>query len=84
VERYGLRQNWEQFQGQLNGRWPVRFADVSGVKIVVNTVAVSNWLYKEFQHKARAISGAVAGAAAATAGRRSFQPATRSQSTRDR
>ena len=42
VERYGLRQNWEQFHGQLNARWTVRFVDVSGVKIAVNNVAVSN------------------------------------------
>jgi integrase len=51
VERYDLRQNWEQFHGQLNARWTVRFADVSGVKIAVNNVAVSNSLYKEFQRK---------------------------------
>ncbi|NDD45493.1 MAG: hypothetical protein EBZ24_08775, partial [Synechococcaceae bacterium WB9_4xB_025] len=51
VERYDLRQNWEQFHGQLNARWTVRFADVSGVKIAVNNVAVSNSLYNEFQRK---------------------------------
>jgi integrase len=51
VERYGLRENWEQFHDQINGRWKVRFADVSGVKIAVNNVAVSNALYKEFQRK---------------------------------
>ena len=51
VERYGLRANWEQFHTQLNARWTVRFADVSGVKIAVNNVAVSNSLYKEFQRK---------------------------------
>ena len=51
VERYDLRHNWEQFHGQLNARWTVRFADVSGVKIAVNNVAVSNSLYKEFQRK---------------------------------
>jgi integrase len=51
VERYGLRENWEQFHGQLNGRWKVRFAEVSGVQIAVSNVAVSNTLYKEFQRK---------------------------------
>jgi integrase len=51
VERYGLRENWERFHGQLNGRWKVRFAEVSGVRIAVNNVAVSNSLYKEFQRK---------------------------------
>lgn len=51
VERYGLQRNWEQFHVQLNARWTVRFADVSGVKIAVNNVAVSNSLYKEFQRK---------------------------------
>ncbi len=51
VVRYGLRQNWEPFHGQLNARWTVRFADVSGAKIAVNNVAVSNSLYKEFQRK---------------------------------
>jgi hypothetical protein len=51
VERYGLRENWAQFHGQLNARWKVRFAEVSGVKIAVNNVAVSNSLYKEFQRK---------------------------------
>jgi hypothetical protein len=51
VERYGLRANWEQFHGQLNARWKVRFAEVSGVRIAVNNVAVSNSLYKEFQRK---------------------------------
>ena len=51
VERYGLRENWEHVHGQLNARWTVRFAEVSGVKIAVNNVAVSNSLYKEFQRK---------------------------------
>ena len=51
VDRYGLRTNWDQFHGQLNARWKVRFAEVSGVKIAVNNVAVSNSLYKEFQRK---------------------------------
>lgn len=50
-ERYGLRENWEHVHGQLNARWTVRFAEVSGVKIAVNNVAVSNSLYKEFQRK---------------------------------
>ena len=51
VERYGLRANWEQFHGQLNARWKVRFAELSGVRIAVNNVAVSNSLYEEFQRK---------------------------------
>jgi len=32
VNRYGLRENWEQFHGQLNARWTVRFAEVSGLR----------------------------------------------------
>ena len=51
VERYALRETWEHVHGQLNARWTVRFAEVSGVKIAVNNVAVSNSLYKEFQRK---------------------------------
>jgi len=30
LERYRLRENWEQFHGQLNGRWKVRLTEVSG------------------------------------------------------
>ena len=51
VERYGLRRCWSRFHAQLNRRWTVRFAHVSGVQIAVNNVAVSNCLYKEFQRR---------------------------------
>ncbi|MFM7675368.1 MAG: hypothetical protein ACKO5F_07240 [Synechococcus sp.] len=51
LERYQLRQNWDLFHSQLNARWTVRFAEISGVRIAVNNVAVSNALYKEFQHR---------------------------------
>jgi len=51
VERYGLRRCWSRFHAQLNRRWTVRFAQVSGVQIAVNNVAVSNCLYKEFQRR---------------------------------
>nr|WP_231597906.1 hypothetical protein [Synechococcus sp. CBW1002] len=51
LERYQLRQNWDLFHGQLNARWTVRFAEISSVRIAVNNVAVSNVLYKEFQHR---------------------------------
>lgn len=49
VERYRLRDNWDRFHRQLNARWTVRFAQISGVKIAVNNAAVSDSLYKEFQ-----------------------------------
>jgi integrase len=51
LERYQLRQNWDRFHAQLNGRWTVRFSEISGVRIAVNNVAVTNALYKEFQRK---------------------------------
>lgn len=51
VQRFGLREHWSAFHSQLNERWTVRFAEVSGVKIAVNNVSVSNSLYKEFQRK---------------------------------
>ena len=49
VQRYRLRDNWDRFHRQLNARWTVRFAQLSGVEIAVNNAAVSNSLYKEFQ-----------------------------------
>lgn len=49
VERYRLRDNWDRFHSELNARWTVRFAQISGVEIAVNNAAVSNSLYKEFQ-----------------------------------
>ena len=51
VQRYGLREHWSAFHSQLNARWTVRFAEVSGVMVAVNNVSVSNSLYKEFQRK---------------------------------
>ena len=51
LDRYQLRQRWQSCHAQLNARWTVRFKEISGVRIAVNNVAVSNALYKEFQHK---------------------------------
>ena len=45
VERYQLRENFEQYKTELNERWPIKWQDRAGLSIPTNNSVVSNALY---------------------------------------
>ena len=45
VERFGLRDNFEQYQQELNQTWPIVWEERKGVLIPTNNSVVSNALY---------------------------------------
>lgn len=49
VERYRLRERFEEMQEQLRQRWRIQWAELGGRRVPNNNTSLSNYLYKEFQ-----------------------------------
>ena len=46
VKRYGLRENFEKYQAELNNRWSNAWEERAGIRIPTNNSVVSNSLYE--------------------------------------
>lgn len=46
LDRYQLRENFEKYQKELNGRWRIRWEDRKGLLIPVNNSGVTNSLWR--------------------------------------
>lgn len=51
VERYGLKENFEKYQTELNERWSIRWSDRNGLMVPVNNSQVTNSLYKQISQE---------------------------------
>jgi hypothetical protein len=54
VNRYRLRNDFEQRQQELRRRWRIQWTELGGRQVPNNNTALSNYLYKQFQLRGQA------------------------------